>query len=232
MSKVLVIIPAYNEQENIQNVVGDLTHNYPQYDYIVVNDGSSDDTAKVCMNNNYSFLDLPINLGLAGAVQAGMKYAYDNQYDIALQFDGDGQHKGEYIETMINSLEQNNADIVIGSRFINKKKPTTMRMFGGNLIEFMIKITTGKHIADPTSGMRMFNKHMIETFANNINYGPEPDTLAYLIRCGFSVVEVQVNMDDRMAGDSYLSSVRAIKYMLHMFFSLLIMQFARRKESK
>ena len=128
--KLLIIIPAYNEAENIERVVDNLTENYPQWDYLVVNDGSKDRTAEICREKGYPLLDLPVNLGLAGAFQAGIRYAYQNGYTAALQFDGDGQHEPAYIESMLKKMEQEHLDIVIGSRFCEEKKPHTLRMLG------------------------------------------------------------------------------------------------------
>ena len=225
--KTLIIIPAYNEAENIERVVDNLIENYPQYDYIIVNDGSRDDTKKICKENNYNLLDCPINLGLAGAVQTGFVYAYENGYDAALQFDGDGQHQPQFIKDMLPELE--NADIVIGSRFVTEKKPKSFRMLGSNVIQSCIWLTTGKKISDPTSGMRLFNRKMIDSFAHNMNYGPEPDTVAYLMRCGATVKEVQVEMLERIAGESYLNIKRSIMYMLRMCVSILVIQKFRKK---
>lgn len=228
MKDVLIIIPAYNEQDNIVRVVSNLIENYPQYDYVVVNDGSSDNTAKLCMENNYNIIDLPINLGLAGAFQAGMKYGYKKGYNYALQFDGDGQHKPEFIKDMLEKIKSG-FDIVIGSRFVSEKKSKSARMIGSRLISLAIKLTTKSKITDPTSGMRLFNKKMIEKFANSMNYGPEPDTIAYLIKSKFKVCEVQVKMDDRIAGESYLNFTHSIKYMIKMGFSIMLIQFFRKK---
>ena len=125
MSKLLIVIPAHNEEENIASVVEDLTTRYPQYDYIVVNDGSRDKTAAICRARGYHLIDLPINLGLAGAFQTGLRYAAENGYDCAMQLDADGQHKPEYIAAMLDALEEGN-DIVIGSRFLTVKKPKTL----------------------------------------------------------------------------------------------------------
>lgn len=226
--KLLIIIPAYNEEENIERVVNNLIQNYPQFDYIVVNDGSKDSTAEICRKNNYNLLDQPINLGLAGAFQTGMKYAYLMGYDAALQFDGDGQHRPEYIEKMAKRIKEG-TDIVIGSRFVTEEKPSSLRMLGSNIIESMIKITTGNVIKDPTSGMRMFSKRMIKLLAENLNMGPEPDTVAYLMKCGAKVEEVQVKMDERIAGESYLNLSRSIQYMLTMSISILLISFFRKK---
>lgn len=228
MKDLLIIIPAYNEQDNIVRVVKNLIDNYPEYDYVVVNDGSRDNTANLCKENKFNLIDLPINLGLAGAFQAGMKYAHKNEYKYALQFDGDGQHRPEFIGEMLNEMG-NDYDIVIGSRFVKEKKPTSARMLGSRLISFAIKLTTGKKITDPTSGMRLFNKEMIKEFATSMNYGPEPDTVAFLIKNKRKVSEVQVKMDERIAGESYLNFTRSIKYMIKMGFSIMLIQFFRKK---
>lgn len=225
--KLLIIIPAYNEGENIERVVDNLINNYPQYDYLVINDGSKDNTLEICRNKGYNHLNMPINVGLADGVQAGLIYAYEKGYNYALQFDGDGQHDPAYIEKMIESMSD--CDICIGSRFVEKKKPFTGRMLGSNLIQFIIRITTGKKIKDPTSGMRMFNRRVIKAMATTDDYGPEPDTVAHLIRSGARVKEVQVEMSDRIAGESYLNLGRSIKYMFHMFFSIIFVQWFRKK---
>lgn len=226
--KVLIIIPAYNEEGNIERVVNNLIENYSQFDYVVVNDGSKDSTADICITNGYNLLNQPINLGLAGAFQTGMKYAYEMGYDAAIQFDGDGQHRPEFIEMMAKEIE-NGADIVIGSRFVTEEKPSSLRMFGSNIIEGMIKLTSGKTVKDPTSGMRMFNKKMIQLLAENQNMGPEPDTLTYLMKCGAKVKEVQVKMDERIAGESYLNLSRSAQYMVTMSVSILLVTFFRKK---
>lgn len=226
--KVLIIVPAYNEQDNIQRVIDNLIENYSQYDYLVVNDGSRDATAEICRNKGYNLLDLPVNLGLSEAVQAGMRYAIKNNYDAAIQFDGDGQHNPEYIEELIYIMEQEKADIVMGSRYLTHKKEHTLRMLGSDILSFIIKISTGISITDPTSGMRLFNRKMLNEFAYDMNYGPEPDTVSYLIKKGVRVKEVQVSMNERIAGESYLNLRRSIKYMMLMSFSILFIQRFRR----
>lgn len=227
MTKLLIIIPAYNEEKNIERVVKNLQRNYPQWDYVVVNDGSKDKTAEICRKNRYPLLDLPVNLGLAGAFQAGIRYAYQKGYTAAIQFDGDGQHEPRYIAEMIEKMEKENLDIVIGSRFCKEKRPHSLRMLGSSLITLAIRLTTGKKVADPTSGMRLFSFNVLRNFADNINYGPEPDTISYLLRCGASISEVQVEMHDRIAGTSYLDLGRSVRYMLNMFISILFIQFFR-----
>ena len=227
--KLLIIIPAYNESENIERVVDDLIQNYPQYDYVIINDGSKDDTAKICREKHYNLIDLPINLGLSGAFQTGVKYGYMNGYDAVLQYDGDGQHQAMYIKKMVDAMKDNNADIVIGSRFVEKKKPNSLRMVGARILKYTIKFTSGQAVSDPTSGMRLISKTVMGEFANQMNYGPEPDTIAYLIRNGAKVVEVQVEMLERIAGESYLNLKNSILYMSRMLVSIILFQGFRKR---
>lgn len=229
--KLLMVIPAYNEEDNIVRVVNTIKEKYPEYDYVVVNDGSTDHTSRRCHRNHFEIIDLPVNLGLAGAFQAGLKYAYMKDYDCVLQFDADGQHRPEYIKAMLEKLEQG-YDIVIGSRYVNKKKPNSLRMIGARILTVAISFTTGRRISDPTSGMRMFNKAMIKEFAVNMNYGPEPDTISYLLKQGASIAEVQVEMDERIAGTSYLSLSRSALYMFRMLVSILFIQSFRKRDTK
>lgn len=226
--KVLIIIPAYNEELNIVKTVKDVTEN-TQYDYVVVNDGSKDKTKEICESNNFNLISLPINYGLTSAVQVGMKYALKNDYDIAIQFDGDGQHQAKELSKLVNEIEQG-SDIVIGSRFVTESKPKTMRMLGSNLITFIIKLTTGKTIKDPTSGMRAYNRSAIEELVYNPGLSPEPDTIVYMIKKKKKIKEVQVEMKEREFGESYLKPIRAMKYMINMFCSIIfIRSFTKKK---
>lgn len=226
--KTLIIIPAFNEEGSLEGTVSKLTAVAPHVDFLVVNDGSSDGTASVCRKNEYPFLDLPTNLGLAGAFQAGMKYAYRHGYDCAIQFDADGQHLPQYISDLERAVVSN--DIAIGSRFIEGGKGASLRMFGSSVIQGAIKLTTGKVIHDPTSGMRAFNRRMIKLMALELNMGPEPDTISYLMRsAGAKVVEVPVTMADREAGESYFNAWSSAQYMLRMTFSILFIQFFRKR---
>lgn len=226
--KTLLIIPAYNEEESLKSTIDSIRAANAEVDFLVVNDGSKDGTVEVCRENQYPFLDLPTNLGLAGALQAGMKYAYRHGYDCVIQFDADGQHLPEYIKPLEKVIET--CDIAIGSRFIDRKKPVSMRMLGNTLIAFAIKLTTGRSLKDPTSGMRAFNKRMIKQFALGLNFGPEPDTVSYLIkRANAKVVEVPVKMAERTAGESYLNVWTSIAYMMRMTVSILFIQFIRKR---
>lgn len=229
MNEVLVIIPAYNEEANIGRVAENLIRNHPELDYVIVNDGSADRTAEICRENGYCLLDLPVNLGLAGAFQAGMKYADRKGYRFAVQFDGDGQHRAEFIGPMREKMEEG-YNIVIASRFVTEKKPHSMRMLGSRIIAAAIRLSSGASLKDPTSGMRMYDRRMIHLFANQINYPPEPDTVSWLVKNGAKVAEVQAYMDERTAGVSYLTPMNAVRYMTRTLISILFIQSFRVKE--
>ena len=231
INKVLLVIPAYNEEKNIERVVKRLQEEFPELDYIVVNDGSRDKTASICREKGFHLLDLPVNLGLAGCFQAGMRYAYEKGYAYAIQFDGDGQHRPEDIAPMERKMRAG-YDIVIGSRFLEEKKDWSMRMIGSRMIGAAIRLTTGARLTDPTSGMRLFSRKMIEEFALNLNYGPEPDTISFLIKQGARVAEVPVIIDERTAGESYLKPLTAASYMARMLISILVIQNFRKRQGE
>ena len=226
--KILLIIPAYNEALNIERTVKDVTTN-TNYDYVIINDCSKDNTKEICEKNNYNVLSLPVNYGLTSAVQLGMKYAYQKGYDIVIQFDGDGQHQAKYLTDLVKEIEADNCDVAIGSRFVTKKKPKSLRMFGSNLISLAIKLVTWKKIKDPTSGMRAYNKKAIKRFVENASLTLEPDTLVYLLKKGLRLKEVQVEMKDREFGESYLKPIKSIEYMVNMFFSIIFIRAITRK---
>ena len=225
--RLLVIIPAYNEEESISSTVDELTSTLPGVDYVVVNDGSKDGTERICLEHGYNYVSLPVNSGLTVGFQTGMKYALRNGYDYALQFDADGQHRPEYISKMLDLAVAEDVDIVIGSRFVNKCKEVSARMLGSRIITVAIKLTTGKRVADPTSGMRMFNRKMIERFANDDSLNPEPESISYLMKKGAKVCEVQVEMRERQAGESYLNIPNSIAYMARACISILFVQWFR-----
>ena len=226
--RVLLAIPAYNEAENIVRVIEHLKEVLPDCDYVVINDGSTDRTREICLEHGYHLIDQAVNLGLAGTFQCGMRYALKHGYDAVIQFDGDGQHRPEFIPEMEQKIKEG-ADIVIGSRFVTKAKPHSMRMLGNNLIQFFTFITTGQRLSDPTSGMRMYGKRVIRTMAEQINLAPEPDTISYLMRCGAKVSEVQVEMDERIAGESYLTAWRSVQYMASVCVSILFIGAFRKR---
>lgn len=223
MLKTLVVIPAYNEALNIKKTVIDLKNNAPDVDYVVVNDGSKDNTLEVLEQNNFNYIDSICNLGLFGAVQTGFKLAMKEKYDVVIQFDGDGQHSAKYIDLLVKEIENGNS-IVIGSRFVDEKKPFTARMIGSRLIAGAIKLITGKTIKDPTSGFRAYDKACIRDYATEMNNPPEPDTLVYMLRKNRKIKEVQVQMSEREFGESYLDLVNTIKYMSRMMVSISLIQ--------
>lgn len=226
--RVLAIVPAYNEEESIEATMADLAEYASFVDVVIVDDGSTDGTAKICKERGWNLISLPINLGLSDAFQTGMKYAYEHEYDYAVQFDADGQHIASFIADLLTVAIDTDSDIVIGSRFLTtKKKRASARMVGSAVLSRLLKLTAGQWIHDPTSGMRLYGRRAIKLFALKYDYGPEPDTLALLIRKGMKVTECQVEMRERVAGESYLSLHRSMKYMLRMGVSLLLVQWVR-----
>lgn len=222
-------MPAYNEALNIEKTIKDITDN-TDYDYVVINDCSKDNTKEVCEKNGFNMVSLPINYGLTSGIQVGMKYAKMYDYDVAIQFDGDGQHDASYLKDLVDEIENNGVDIAIGSRFVSEKKPVTARMLGSRLISFMIKLVTMKRINDPTSGMRAYNKKAIELFNSNASLTPEPDTVVYMIKRGLQVKEVQVQMREREFGESYLNPIKSMNYMINMMLSILFIRSFTKRE--
>lgn len=226
---VLLIIPAYNEEESIATTINSVRNFMAKtkldfhLDYIVVNDGSRDRTPEIVKEMNVDLINLRTNLGLTGGFGAGMKYARRHGYDYAIQFDADGQHLPDYIPAMVAAAREGN-NIIIGSRFVDEKRPKSLRMLGNTMISTAIKMTTGQTINDPTSGMRLFDKKAIEFYVNTPNMAPEPETVSYLIKKKFKFKEVQVTMQDRLAGESYLNLRRSIEYMTRVAISILVLQ--------
>lgn len=223
--KVLAIIPAYNEEECLENTVAHLTATCPDIDYLIVNDGSKDGTRDIIERVGLNGVTLPINTGLTSAFRLGMKYAMRHGYDAAVQFDADGQHLPEYIPVMAETLESQKANIVIASRFLDgSEKPSGIRGAGQHLITALIKLTTGCTIADPTGGMRMYNKHMIQLFATSFDAAPEPDMIAYIARVYGHVVEIPAKMQERQGGSSYFDVLNVLKYMSRTCISIIMMR--------
>lgn len=225
MNKVLLIIPAYNEEKNIEKVVDNIIQNYPQYDYVVINDGSSDSTRDVCRKRGYQYLNLSINLGIGGAVQTGYKYAKDKGYEIAVQIDGDGQHDISYLEKMLPLLENEEADIVIGSRFINKEgfQSSAARRMGIKLLSWLIFICTGKMIKDVTSGFRAVNKRFIDIYARYypMDY-PEPEAIVAAVMNRGKITEIPVIMREREEGQSSINFVKSMYYMIKVSLAIIV----------
>ncbi len=227
--RILIIVPAYNEAESIACTLKELRETVPECDAIVVNDSSSDDTSGICRDLGFKVLDLQENLGLAAAMQTGMLYAEQMDYDAAIQIDADGQHDPRFIKDMAAKMEETGADIVIGSRFTEGKRPGSLRSWGNGLLSRVTKLTTGQWISDTTSGMRLYRRGIIKLMAEGINLGPEPDTVAYLIRCGAKVEEVPIKVRERTAGKSYLSPGRSVFYMIHMCMNICFIQWVRKR---
>ncbi len=228
--RLLVVIPAYNEEASLASTVDELRQKAPDVDYIIVNDGSGDRTAQVCREQGFPLLDLPTNLGLTGAFQTGIRYALEHGYDAALQLDADGQHDPAFVCPMAEKMEREKLDLVLGSRFLREKRPRSLRMFGNALIEGAIRLTTGKKITDPTCGMRMYGRRVMKHMAYSPVARPEPDTLAFLIRCGARVAEYPVSIRERQAGMSYLSLSSSFRYMTQMGMNIFILQWVLKKE--
>lgn len=223
--KCLIIIPAYNEAGNIKAVVDNLINNYPQYDYVIINDGSKDETEAVCMANNYRIINLPINLGIGGAVQTGYRYALKNHYDIAIQIDGDGQHDIAYIEKLIEPIIKGECDISIGSRFIEREgfQSSATRRIGIIFLSILIRITCFIKVQDVTSGFRAVNDKFIKIYANYYptDY-PEPEAIVAAVMHRAKIKEIPVVMKARMTGNSSISLKRSVYYMIKVTLAILI----------
>lgn len=228
--KVLVIIPAYNEELNIVNAVNDIKkyakNSKYVLDYLIINDGSLDNTKKICEKNKFNVINLVHNLGIGGAVQTGYKYALMKGYDIAIQFDGDGQHDAKYIDNLIKPIINGEANMTIGSRYIDNTstfKSTKIRQFGIRLLSFILKLTTNKKILDITSGFRAIDKNIIEMFAKDypVDY-PEPETIVTVVKNNFKVLEIPVNMRERIYGVSSITPLKSIYYMVKVSYAMIV----------
>ena len=231
--KVLIIIPAYNEEKSIEKVVENLINNYPQYDYLIVNDGSTDRTEEICRERNYNFVTLPVNLGIGGGVQTGYMYAVKNDYDIAIQTDGDGQHNPEYIEKLIEPIVKGEADMTIGSRFIEKEgfQTSFMRRMGINIIKGVIKMCCGVTIKDNTSGFRASSKELTKYFSENYAQDyPEPEAIVTSVLNGYTVKEVPVVMNEREEGVSSINAAKSVYYMIKVSLALMIHRLGYQKK--
>jgi len=231
--KVLLIIPAYNEEENILKTCETIKKHNKNLDYIVINDGSKDKTGLICLENKLNHINLIHNLGIGGAVQTGYKYALENGYDIAIQFDGDGQHDVTYVEEIIKPIIEGKADFVIGSRFVknlSEFRTTGARRLGIKIISFFIKLFTGTKIYDTTSGFRAVNKKIIEEFAQNYpTEYPEPVSTTELLKKGYKVDEVAVKMNEREGGVSSIRTWKNAYYMINVILSMFIVSIRRYK---
>lgn len=223
--KKIIIIPAYNEEENIERTVNAIQKSAQGFDYVIINDCSTDNTRKICEEKEFNIVNLPINLGIGGAVQTGYKYAYENGYDVAVQVDGDGQHDPEFLNTMADYLIEHQVDMVIGSRFIEKKgfQSSITRRMGIQFFSKLIKVLTGKIITDPTSGLRMIGRNVMEIFSEDYprDY-PEPESIVAVLRKNMKIEEIPVVMLERQGGVSSISPKKSIYYMIKVTLAILI----------
>lgn len=223
--KSIVIIPAYNEEKSIVKTVQDICEHAPEFDYVIINDCSTDHTLSVCRKHHLHVLNLPVNLGIGGAVQTGFLYAHKNGYDYAVQFDGDGQHDAQYLQKMRDYMIEQNADMLIGSRFLEKEgfQSTGMRRFGIRYFSALIKFLTGQKITDPTSGMRMINRDILAMYSESYpkDY-PEPESVVAIINSGKKVMEYPVIMRKRTEGTSSISPLKSVYYMIKVSLAIFL----------
>jgi glycosyltransferase involved in cell wall biosynthesis len=223
--KKLIIIPAYNESANIKETVENIIKTVSDFDYVVINDHSKDNTLSILKENHFNYVDLPVNLGIGGAVQTGYRYALENGYDEAVQVDADGQHDVSFLRNLVNKMDQENADMVIGSRFIDKEgfQSTFMRRVGIAYFTRMIRHITGQTVTDPTSGFRLANRKVIELFARTYprDY-PEPESIVYLLKRKMKIVEEPVQMKERQGGVSSIQMSSSVYYMIKVTMAILI----------
>ena len=235
--KVLLIIPSYNEEKNILNVKKEIDeynkNNKLKYDYVFINDFSTDLSEQIFKDNKINSIHLVHNLGIGGAVQTGYKYALENDYDIAVQFDGDNQHDINHVKTIINPLLDNECDMVVGSRFIEEKdgfKSSFMRRTGIKIISMFIKIFTSKKIHDTTSGFRAINKRLIKEFSKYYpTEYPEPVSTVTILKKGYRIIEVSVTMKERTEGKSSIHTWKSAYYMINVLLSIIATGLRREK---
>ena len=228
--KALVIVPAYNESENIRKVVASLVE--AGYDYVVVNDGSADNTAEICRSEGFNFLDLKENLGIGGAIQAGHRYALANGYDVDIQFDGDGQHDVNCIPDLLRLVE-GGADLAVGSRFLEPGegfRSTFMRRVGIKWLSGVIRLVSGLRVTDPTSGFRATGGRALAAFCKDYpaDY-PEPESIVAAKKRGMVVAETQVTMHERQGGQSSIGAISSVYYMVKVTFAIVLVGLGRRK---
>ncbi len=229
--KILVIIPAFNEEGSVGKVVEDVKTHLPMADALVVNDGSTDLTSEVAKSKGAIVLDLPFNLGIGGAMQAGYKYAYEKGYDIAIQVDGDGQHDPREIPKLLRALGEAEIDVAMGSRFIGDSEYETsmMRRLGSLILSKVISIIVGEKLTDPTSGFRAANRRAIQLFS--VNYPqdyPEPEAMVLLHQCRLKMKEIPVKINQRYSGESSITKLRSVYYMVKVLLAVFVDCFKKR----
>lgn len=223
--KILVIVPAFNESENIEKVVQSLRECGDNVDYLVVNDCSTDNTKEILDKIGANYINLPVNLGIGGAVQAGYVYAKENNYDIAIQIDGDGQHDPSFIPKLIQPIIDGEADITVGSRFIDKEgfQSSALRRAGINFLSFLIKLMCGQKVYDVTSGFRATNAKLTDLYSTEYAQDyPEPEAIITGVMHGAKIKEVPVIMRERLGGVSSIRKFKSIYYMIKVSTSIII----------
>lgn len=233
---VLLIIPAYNEAENLPPLLSELCQHYSQYDVVVIDDASTDQTAKVTQSYKVPVLRLSANLGIGGAVQTGFKYAVRHRYDVVVQLDGDGQHDPHWIEELLTPIARGEADCVIGSRYLGEDydrdyKTPFLRRMGMNFSSFVLFLATGKRITDTTSGFRALNYRGFEFFAREYPVDhPEAEALLMLHQAGFKIKEIPVKMRGRAFGRSLFTLLRSTQYPIRVLIGFLGILLRGRRE--
>jgi len=224
--RVLVILPAYNESATVGSVIAALRKHVPDYDVVVIDDGSRDETAAtVKALDGVTLIRLPYNLGIGTAVQTGYKYAVRMGYDVAIQCDADGQHPVDQMKSLVDRLEHGDVDLVIGSRYVadSAYQPSLFRRLGKSILSRMVDRVVGGGITDTTSGFRAGNRKVIETFA--LHYPddyPEPETLVILHKSGLKAAEVPVEMLPRQGGKTSISHLKGVYYMVKVGLAIFI----------
>ena len=228
--KNLIVVPAYNEEGSIERTIENIRKNAPDFEYIIVNDSSKDRTLAICREKHFPYLNLSVNLGIGGAVQAGMRWGFYHGYDTVVQFDGDGQHDAAYLEEMLHTLKETQADMVIGSRFIEKEgfQSSGIRRMGIKYFSGLIKLLTGKRITDPTSGMRMINRRLLEEYVRAYpkDY-PEPESAVTALAKGYKIVEIPVIMKEREEGRSSINLKAGFYYMIKVTIAIINARISR-----
>ncbi len=225
--KILGVIPCYNESPHISDLLAELTQLYPEIDFLVVDDGSQDDSYQRALEHGKA-IRLAANLGIGGAVQTGLRYAHQNSYDYALQIDGDGQHPASEVKKYLDEIKKSPCDILIGSRFLEKTgfQSSLSRRIGISMISGILKLLIGQSMTDPTSGFRLYSRKALALFQKNYpaDY-PEPISIVIAYRNGLSLREMSVTMKERQGGSSSIFGFHQFNYMFRVIMYLLIYRF-------
>ncbi len=233
--RVLVIIPAYNESESIEGVIRELKEKEPGYDYVVINDCSTDDTAKKLEALGASYINVPVNLGIGGGVQTGYRYAVERGYDVTVQMDGDGQHDPEYLERVVGPVARGECSMCVGSRFIERKgfQTSALRRFGIVFLSTLIRICCGVRIKDVTSGFRACDAQLTEFYSRNYAQDyPEPEAIVTAVTAGFSVSEAPVEMRERAGGSSSINALKSVYYMVKVSLAVILCRLTHRRRKR